>query len=438
MRNPRGVTLLELLTASAISVVVLLAFGHIDFTRFTLAQRTQAENATSPQAGLALDYLLKMLKQTDQVNFPNPSDPSHVQLRIPTGTNFDDPANYTWKEYKHDPASGAIRYYNVSCAGVCSGYGNIPGVNSLTCQQNANAMTVTTTATPETGATHTFTSEVAMQMSATGSAGGLSSSSVCPPPPPCFAIPLAPACGDGACNGTETTSSCSLDCYCSNGTCDPGETCSNCPLDCGPCSSSSSSGGCFLAGTRIVTERGLMPIEQLSIGMRVWSRTETGALALAPITETFQRQVEGHLRLTLMDGRVIRVTAEHPFWDATHQAYRKIGTFHMGDPVWQQPIVDEASAQPHRLWRALLNFFAPLMRGTQPLQPVTMLVSNQAHEEASDGSSAGGPIPIHAIVPVPGPTQVFNITVGGNHNYFAEGVLVHNKVSSSSSSGTIN
>ena len=42
------------------------------------------------------------------------------------------------------------------------------------------------------------------------------------------------ACGDGACNGSETQASCAVDCgTCGNGTCDGGETAVTCCLDCG-------------------------------------------------------------------------------------------------------------------------------------------------------------------------------------------------------------
>ncbi|MBN2517938.1 MAG: hypothetical protein JXB14_03765 [Candidatus Altiarchaeota archaeon] len=50
-----------------------------------------------------------------------------------------------------------------------------------------------------------------------------------------------PYCGDGACNGDETGSSCPADCgsckigYCGDGICGDGENCSSCPEDCGAC-----------------------------------------------------------------------------------------------------------------------------------------------------------------------------------------------------------
>jgi hypothetical protein len=40
-------------------------------------------------------------------------------------------------------------------------------------------------------------------------------------------------CGDGVCEGDETTSNCPEDCYCGNGTCDPGEDTCLCPVECG-------------------------------------------------------------------------------------------------------------------------------------------------------------------------------------------------------------
>lgn len=58
----------------------------------------------------------------------------------------------------------------------------------------------------------------------------------------CGMCPSAARCGDGACNGTETCSSCSGDCgmcmaQCGDGMCNGTETCTSCPRDCGVCMS---------------------------------------------------------------------------------------------------------------------------------------------------------------------------------------------------------
>ena len=159
--------------------------------------------------------------------------------------------------------------------------------------------------------------------------------------------------------------------------------------------------------------------------MRVWSRTQDGTLASAPITQTFQRQVDGHLRLELADGRVLQSTAEHPFWDAATQAYRPLGTFHEGERLWTQAVIPGRSS--HHLVTYLRALFTPLTRGLQPLHPVTLMVTEDRLQQDGKESEFAGSIQIRAIVPIKGPIQVFNLTVAGTHTYFADGVLVHNK-----------
>jgi hypothetical protein len=58
----------------------------------------------------------------------------------------------------------------------------------------------------------------------------------------------AAACGDDACNGSETCSSCAQDCgtcapACGDGTCNTGEDCATCQADCGTCASAGPGAG---------------------------------------------------------------------------------------------------------------------------------------------------------------------------------------------------
>ncbi len=69
----------------------------------------------------------------------------------------------------------------------------------------------------------------------------------------CTTNVTAPACGDGVCNGTETCSTCPVDCgvcppACGDVVCNGTETCSTCPADCGACPTSLYSVGGSLAG----------------------------------------------------------------------------------------------------------------------------------------------------------------------------------------------
>lgn len=71
---------------------------------------------------------------------------------------------------------------------------------------------------------------------------------------------------------------------------------------------------CFVKGTLIVAENGLIPIESIKIGDRVWSyNQETGTSELNRVTQLFRRQTD-----TLIDvyvsGQKIQTTPEHPFF----------------------------------------------------------------------------------------------------------------------------
>ena len=54
------------------------------------------------------------------------------------------------------------------------------------------------------------------------------------------------SCGDGTCNGSESTSNCSSDCgsNCGDGTCNGAEDCSGCGADCGSCAGYCGDGSC--------------------------------------------------------------------------------------------------------------------------------------------------------------------------------------------------
>jgi hypothetical protein len=93
-------------------------------------------------------------------------------------------------------------------------------------------------------------------------------------------------------------------------------------------------------------------------------------------------------------GERIRVTEEHPFWEAEQRAWVRAGDLRAGSPV-------------------------AMLRGSE-IVPST--VGSVRAEELAE------------------PVAVYNLTVDGEENYFAAGVLVHNKSSSSgflpSSSGS--
>ncbi len=120
MRADRGVSLIELLMATAVALVVLLAIGNVDVTRILfLKDLTQAVPQTS-EAAFALAHMIRSLQQADRINLISASN---IQLRIPqasggslnpTNANYDLPGNYRWVQYKLVPpvSPNTIQFYD--------------------------------------------------------------------------------------------------------------------------------------------------------------------------------------------------------------------------------------------------------------------------------------------------------------------------------------
>jgi hypothetical protein len=143
---------------------------------------------------------------------------------------------------------------------------------------------------------------------------------------------------------------------------------------------------CFVAGTLVSTPDGPRPIESLRVGDLVWSYALAEGRPIArPLIAIHHALVREARRVELDDGRVIQgVTPEHPVFSPKTGLYLPVSRLSEGDTVATYRDGDEHA-----------------------LATVARVVATE----------------------VPTPTiQVFNLSVGGDdQNYFADGVLVHNK-----------
>jgi hypothetical protein len=132
-------------------------------------------------------------------------------------------------------------------------------------------------------------------------------------------------------------------------------------------------GMCFVRGTPVTLSDGTTkPIEQVEPGDKVRSyETDRGEFVAGVVVKIITRDVTEYLSV---DG--ILVTAEHPFWIVDRGEWAKAGELKRGDI---------------------------LLRDNGGFQ----IVKNIFHIRSE--------------------VEVFNMTVEGVHNYFAGGVLVHNK-----------
>jgi len=111
--------MLELLVASVIGIVIMLALGNIDATRVYLTDQIRRSSTSLSEASLAVSLAIRDIQQADRVIVLNANS---VLVRIPQPSatsnlpaSLDDPANYKWVEYKYDDVAKEIILYDPPC-----------------------------------------------------------------------------------------------------------------------------------------------------------------------------------------------------------------------------------------------------------------------------------------------------------------------------------
>jgi hypothetical protein len=141
---------------------------------------------------------------------------------------------------------------------------------------------------------------------------------------------------------------------------------------------------CFVARTLVETPRGPRPIETIAVGDIVWSFSLERGERVARRVRAILRNKAREVRTIRAGGRVVAgVTSEHPFYDWANGAYRAVRDLVVGDVL--------ASLEGESL---------------RPCS-IESVTSVETTEPSFD---------------------VYNLTIDGPEaNYFAEGILVHNK-----------
>lgn len=133
---------------------------------------------------------------------------------------------------------------------------------------------------------------------------------------------------------------------------------------------------CFVAGTRVLIPKGFRSIETVKVGDQVIAYDmEQKKPRVQIVTHLFVHRKRTILKVKFDDGKSIRVTPEHPFYLPLEDLFKPIGQLYAGDQVF---------------------------------------------------SANGEKVRITSIQSVPGRHTVYNFEVSQDHNYFVEGLLVHN------------
>ena len=90
----------EVITASAISLLVVILIGQVDLTRVYLSNQARLNATGGTAAALLLGHMQQLLQQSDRINLVSPTD---IQFRRPStasGVNLDLASSYTWAQYQ--------------------------------------------------------------------------------------------------------------------------------------------------------------------------------------------------------------------------------------------------------------------------------------------------------------------------------------------------
>ncbi|MFL6043169.1 MAG: Hint domain-containing homing endonuclease [Gaiellales bacterium] len=178
----------------------------------------------------------------------------------------------------------------------------------------------------------------------------------------------------------------------------------NCSQDvyCGICAG----GGCFVAGTRVAMADGTSrPIELVEAGDRVLGRDGRVNHVLA-----VHRPLLGDRHLYALNGGPFFVTAGHPIWSATG---------------WKAVDPGAAAAEVPQLTVGRLTVGDQLL--VLAAAAVPALAGHLDGDDALDVEQ--GPLLLSSLEgrPADPATPLYNLHLDGDHTYFADDLLVHNK-----------
>jgi hypothetical protein len=153
---------------------------------------------------------------------------------------------------------------------------------------------------------------------------------------------------------------------------------------------------CFLAGTMISTPDGDRPIESLEEGDAIWCIADDGRRVAGEITQTMRHVSSGYYRL---NGSTM-VTGAHRFL--------VVGS----DPSFGVTLAATQYQQHEHYQQHALGQWIPL----EDIAPGQQLLTID-----------GGMVTVETMEFVDRGVRVYNLEVAPHHNYFADGILVHNR-----------
>jgi Mg-chelatase subunit ChlD len=164
----------------------------------------------------------------------------------------------------------------------------------------------------------------------------------------------------------------------------------------------SGGGGCFVAGTPVLTASGAVSIEQVGSGDQVWAWNPVArSWALQDVARLLVREYSGDIVEIRASGSVLTATGNHPFW------------VEAGDGLHSRPLAEDLGGS------SILTGVSGRWVSARDLRVGDELVTRSGVTVLQSVRT----IAAHAS------RTVYNLAVAGNHTYAvgSAGIAVHNK-----------
>lgn len=91
---------------------------------------------------------------------------------------------------------------------------------------------------------------------------------------------------------------------------------------------------CFVAGTKVLTDKGLVAIESVALGTLVASYCfETGKVEYQPVTKVFKNTTSDMVDVKLSNGKIITSTSNHPYYSESRNEYTNASSLQCGEKL---------------------------------------------------------------------------------------------------------
>jgi hypothetical protein len=179
---------------------------------------------------------------------------------------------------------------------------------------------------------------------------------------------------------------------------------------------------CFAWHTGIATEYGEMLIADIIPGRRVWTRKGLKKVVESGMTSRLERT----LHVKMSNGNHLVGTGNHPVF-VKDKGFVRLDSLRYGDIL--ESFQDQVKSFGDDTWESLTKISAQALTESSSTAMTSIEhagTSGKSSESTDTRAPKPAPVSVLSVSAVHARQPVWNLTVEGEHEYYASGVLVHN------------